>query len=391
MLECQRGAFSIGADTHYLNCAYLAPLARVVESAALDALRRLRDPSTIGEAEFFVEPDHVRALFARLINAPSGDGVAIVPSVSYGVAIITRNLKLRRGQTAIVLGEEFPADVLPWHRLARESGIRVITIPEPPPTGGAQRGMEDRGPRWTDAVCEAITADTGVVTVPTVHWHDGTTFDIARIAAVARAVGAAVVVDGTQSVGALPFDYAKVQPDALLCSGYKWLLGPYGLSVAYFGPRFADGLPIEDTWTGQVGAEHMSDLAGYRHEYRTGAGRLDAGERSSFVLIPMLAASLTQVLAWGPDCIQQYCAALARPLTHAADALGLLLDHSPGRAAHLIGVRFADRRDVRAAASRLAARHVYASVRGDAIRVALHVFNDHTDVAELIAGLRDNR
>ena len=75
-------------------------------------------------------------------------------------------------------------------------------------------------------MCEAITTDTAAVMVPTVHWYDGITFDLPRVAEAARAAGAALIVDGTQSVGALPFDCAIVQPDALVCAGYKWLLGP---------------------------------------------------------------------------------------------------------------------------------------------------------------------
>jgi selenocysteine lyase/cysteine desulfurase len=387
MLDCQRAQFSLDDGVHYLNCAYLAPLARVVETAALGALGRLRDPWTVGPDAFFGEVDRLRALFAKLVNAPSGDSVAVVPSASYGVATVTANLGLRRGQTVVVVGNEFPGGILPWHRAAKAAGARVVTVLEPEASlAAASRGRgEDRGARWSDALCEAITSDTAAVMIPTVHWYDGITFDAGRIAKAARTVGAAVIVDGTQSVGAFPFDCAAVQPDALVCSGYKWLLGPYGLSVAYIGPRFVNGLPLEDTWTGQVGSEDMAALAGYRFEYRSGASRFDSGQRASFVLVPMLTAALTQLLAWGPDRIQQYSAHLAAPLFESADKLRLVVDHSPGRAKHLVGVRFADGRDVGEVARRLAAGRVFASVRGDAIRVAFQVFNNQADVEALLA------
>ncbi len=44
----------------------------------------------------------------------------------------------------------------------------------------------------------------------------------------------------------MPFDVEAVQPDALICATYKWLLGPYSVSLAYFGPRFDDDVPLED-------------------------------------------------------------------------------------------------------------------------------------------------
>src|SRR3974377_2250912 len=101
MLACQRNEFSLEEGVHYLNCAYLAPLACVVERASLDALRRLRDPWTVGVNAFFGDVDHLRSLFAKLVNAPSGDSVAVVPSVSYGVATVTANLGLERKQNVV--------------------------------------------------------------------------------------------------------------------------------------------------------------------------------------------------------------------------------------------------------------------------------------------------
>ena len=56
---------------------------------------------------------------------------------------------------------------------------------------------------------EAIDARTAIVALGHVHWTDGTQFDLEAIGARAREVGAALVVDGTQSVGAMPFDVAR--------------------------------------------------------------------------------------------------------------------------------------------------------------------------------------
>ena len=50
-----------------------------------------------------------------------------------------------------------------------------------------------------------------------------------------------MIIDGSQSVGALPFSIKDIQPDALICAGYKWLFGPYGCAYGYFGPYFDNG------------------------------------------------------------------------------------------------------------------------------------------------------
>lgn len=66
---------------------------------------------------------------------------------------------------------------------------------------------------------------------------DGTALDLEAVGARCRDVGAAIVVDGTQCVGASPFDVRAVGADFLVCSGYKWLLCPYGVSFLYAAPK----------------------------------------------------------------------------------------------------------------------------------------------------------
>ena len=66
-----------------------------------------------------------------------------------------------------------------------------------------------------------------VVAIGHVHWSDGTLFDLKKIRERLDEVGGLLIIDGTQSVGALPFSVKEFKPDALICGGYKWLLGPY--------------------------------------------------------------------------------------------------------------------------------------------------------------------
>jgi selenocysteine lyase/cysteine desulfurase len=69
--------------------------------------------------------------------------------------------------------------------------------------------------------------------LPHCHWIDGGLLDLVAIGARCREVGSALVVDATQSLGALPLDLAAVRPDYLVRPDYKWLLGPYSLGYLY--------------------------------------------------------------------------------------------------------------------------------------------------------------
>jgi selenocysteine lyase/cysteine desulfurase len=379
-LSCRKSLFSLPEDLHYLNCAYMGPLPRVVEEAGIEGMRRKRVPSTIAASDFFEQSDEARRLFARLIGAPEPGRVAIIPAVSYGMATAARNTSARRGQNVVVVSEQFPSNVYAWRRLAAERGLelRTVTPPDSP----------RRGEDWNAALLAAIDGDTALVALPVVHWTDGTRFDLEEVGRRARAAGAAFVIDASQSVGALPFDITRVGADALVTAAYKWLLGPYSIGLAWFGPRYDGGVPLEETWIGRRGSEDFRGLVNYRDEYQPGAVRYDVGERSNFILMPMLVAALRLILEWRPERIQQYCAELMAAALEEARELGFVIEDPAWRGHHLFGLRAPAGIDLAALNDTLREHGVSASLRGSALRVSPNVYNDEADVAALVRALR---
>jgi selenocysteine lyase/cysteine desulfurase len=381
-LTCQRAAFSLPQGLHYLNCAYMGPLPRVAQEAGTAGIQRKGDPSRIVAADFFAESDEVRRLFAELIHAEDAARVAIIPAMSYALANVARNTPIAAGQNIVVCAEDFPSDIYTWRKVAHRSGatLRVASAP------AQQTGW---GEEWNARVLEAIDADTAVVAVPHAHWTDGTRFDLITIGAAARAVGAAFVIDGTQSVGALPFDVREVRPDALICAGYKWLLGPYSIGAAYFGPRYDHGEPIEDNWIVRRGSEDFQRLVDYEDEYAPGAIRYDVGERSNFILLPMFVAAMRMILEWTPGRIQQYCRRLAAQPIEQARALGFTVEEDKWRGSHLFGLRMPPGLDLSRLHEALERRRIFVSLRGSALRVSPNVYNDQEDLDALVRVLTD--
>ena len=380
MLPCQKSCFNLPDDEHYLNCAYMSPISAAVEAAGVAGVARKRVPARITQDDFFTEAATARGLFARLVNAGDAARIAVIPAASYGLAIAARNLPVARGQNIVVTHEQFPANVHAWRKLASARDVEMRVVPPPDVVAGRGRG-------WNGRVLEAIDARTAIVAIGHVHWTDGTRFDLDAIGARAREVGAALVVDGTQSVGAMPFDVARIQPDALVVATYKWLMGPYSMGFAYLGPRFDGGEPLEETWIGRAGSDNFKELVNYRDDYQPGAARYDVGERTNFALMPMAIAALEQVLEWQPARVQDYCATLTAPLFDRVRAMGYTVEDEAYRGAHLFGLRAPAGTDISAIGERLRARKVYVSLRGSAIRVAPHVYNDRRDVDALLAAL----
>lgn len=375
-LPCQRDLFEIPEDVTYLNCANMSPQLRSVTHAGMTAVQRGTSPWTRRADDWFAPTEQLRALFARIVNADV-DGVALVPSVSYGVAVAAANVPVAAGQSIVLLDGEFPSNVYAWRELARRRGAVVRTVTR------LSSGL------WTDRVLEAIGSDTAVVSVPNCHWTDGRFLDLVRVATAARRVGAAVVIDASQSAGAYPLDVQAIQPDFLVTVGYKWLLGPYGLGYLYAGPRWrTDGAPVEHSWLTRAGAEDFTRLTGYSERFRAGARRFDMGEFPQFVLTAMATAALEQVLAWGVGRIQDTVSTLTTRLEHGVVDAGAQAVAAADRVGHLVGIRLQSGigPDL---AERLAAANVYVSVRGDGLRVAPHVFNTGADIDRLVGILRD--
>lgn len=244
-----------------------------------------------------------------------------------------------------------------------------------PPSGG-----------WTASVVEAIDSRTAVVAVPNCHWTDGTLVDLLAVREAADAVGAALVVDATQSLGAHPIDVTRCRPDFLVSACYKWLLGPYSVGFLYAAPHRRDGRPLEHNWITRAGSEDFAKLVDYQAGFQPGATRYDVGERSNFALLPMAIAALRQILEWRVEDIAEYTGRLTRLVEERAAERGLAAAPAADRVAHLIGVRLPSGR-VAEVAERLAAAKVFVSVRSDSLRVAPHVFNDEADVDRLFAVL----
>ena len=156
---------------------------------------------------------------------------------------------------------------------------------------------------------------------------------------------------------------------------------------AYLGPRFDAGEPLEETWIGRAGSENFKELVNYRDDYQPGAVRYDVGERTNFALMPMAIAALEQVFDWQPARVQDYCAALTADLFDRVRALGYTVEAPEYRGAHLFGLRAPAGTDISAVGERLRARKVLVSLRGSALRVSPHVYNDARDIDALVAAL----
>eukprot|EP00937_MAST-01D_sp_MAST-1D-sp2_P001708 g1708.t1 len=383
--------FDIGDGTVYLSCASRSPLLRTACDAATEALRNKMRPWTIPSGDLAGE---ARGLFAKLVHADASD-IALTPSTSYAISVAASNVSLHAGQHVVVLEDQMSSNVLPWQARAQREGAHLRVVPWPDYAAGGT---------WTESVLRCIDADTGVVAVPPLHWSDGSLLDLERVGRRCREVGAALVVDGTQAVGAMPCDVRRWGAAFLACSVHKWLLSPYGCSFLYVSPAYQQGgqgapgalAPLEhhsrnrsprggDDWDE---GGYMTQGCGYPDSFKPGACRFDGGGRPNIHLLPAVIKSLEQVVAWRPERIAGALAPLAQRLATRARAMGWVV--APEVSNHIIGLwpapgpvsalggagaRAGTRADVERIASELQKRRIHIAARCGALRVSPYLYN----------------
>ncbi|MBA3283283.1 MAG: aminotransferase class V-fold PLP-dependent enzyme [Acidimicrobiia bacterium] len=375
-LDDARSSFSLPADVTYLNCAFMGPVPRVAVEAGWMGLARKGQPWTVAADDFTVPVEQLRGALADLLGAPGDlDGVAITPSVSYGVSTAAANLRLETGQVVVVLEQQFPSDVYGWERLAQRHGGELHAV---------ERPSDDD---WTAAVLadlDRLGDRVGAVSVPPCHWIDGGCIDLRAVGEAARRVGAALAVDVCQTLGAEPFDVGVVRPDFVFGATYKWLCGPYSMGFLWAAPHQRSGEPLEHGWGARANSHCLACLTEYTTEYQPGARRYDVGEVANFALVPTALAATELVAAWEPERTSLHAGRLTAMVAAGAEALGLRVAAPHLRAPHLMGIRLDPSIDVEELALSLADEAVHVSARGDAIRVSAHGFNVDDDAHRLL-------
>lgn len=376
MIQSQKHLFNLDPEVHYLNNAYRAPQLRSAEEAGIASIIKQRNPFLLKQSDFFEGVDSVRTTFGKLVNCDSSE-VAIIPSTSYGFASVLNNVKSKAGGKAIVVQDEFPSGYFSICRWAKENQASISTI-------SFDKGSDSKGESWNANLLDAIDAQTSVVLISSVHWMSGVKFDLEEIGNKCHQMGAVFIVDGTQSVGAMPIDVKACKIDALICASYKWLLGPYSIALAFIGDKFHNGIPLEESWLNRVNAKDFSKLSEYESEYFPGASRYSVGEPSNFILMPMLQASLNQILKWTPEAIQVYSKTLNQPFLNYIQSIGGKHESEAFLAEHLFAPHLPNEINTEQLKKELEANNIFVSIRGEYLRVSVNVFNDSQDIEALI-------
>jgi selenocysteine lyase/cysteine desulfurase len=384
-------SFVLDRSRCYVNAASRTPLPTVTLEAGKAAMQKKAvTPWNIGDTE--AQKDECRALFATMLPGATADDIAMVPCCSYAMTLAANNFRARMRarppsqRHVLVLHDQNPSNVMQWQQLCEDEG-GALKVVHRPADGD-----------WARVVCAALVdGSIAVAALPPCHWTDGALVDLGPISAACKASGTALVVDATQWLGAGTIDVRTLGISFLACSIHKWLLGPYGGCLCYAAPDFwRSAQPLEFHDRNREGAQEVECLpmgpTGFPMGFMHGARRLDGGGRPSFIVLPMLLASLELLVKQiRVERLQTWLGEYTAEIGVRARRLGFSVParHAPG----IIGLRpTASMPDASTIVSRLKARQsrpVLVSDRFGAIRVAPHIYNDREDLECLMCALAE--
>src|SRR5262245_30151260 len=359
----------------YLNLAGNSPIPKGAIKRMQEAIEWKKFPQRIPDQAFFDVPNRVRAAIAQLIGGKPEE-VALTTGASTGMSAVAYGLEWQPGDEVITASGEFPLQYATWKPMEEREGIKVGIV-------------EPRGAFHTaDDFIAALTPRTRLVSVSHVRFDNGAMIDAAKLASACHGQGALLLLDVSQSCGAVPMDVTQFGADFLVCAGYKWLVGPFGTGFFWARHEHVSKMrPGPFYWMTAEGVNNFADLATAPPRPENAAKRWDAAETANYYDLAALEGGLELVLRAGVktvaehnhNLIEQLFARLPKDRCVAASPLdrsergpyGCFRARSPEKTKELY--------------EKLRSENVITSLREGNIRVSPYLYNNERDIDRLVS------
>jgi len=376
MLHVNLEDFPTARAVTYLNSASISLMPKPAIDSMVEFQRKVASGGTIG----FDEAAETQALEgarneATALLGARREEIAILSSATVGICSFAWSLDLKRGANVVSTDADFPSVVHPWMRLREEKGIEVRLAKN-------RDGVVDE-----DELEKLVDDRTAVISISHVEFGTGQRFDLRWLSELAHSHGAFLIVDATQSAGLMPIDVHRDEVDALVASGYKGLLGPFGVSLFYLKRDLVEKL--EPPLVGWRSAPDPYNLNVTELTFAKDAKKFEYSTMD-YACPVGLAESMRYLKKIGHKNLTSHVLSMTerfidivrnnQRLPHAT----ALTPEDESAHASIASFRFKGR-DQSAVAGELVKRHIIVSQRFNGVRFSFHAYNTEEDL------LRANR
>ncbi|MBV9668466.1 MAG: aminotransferase class V-fold PLP-dependent enzyme, partial [Nitrososphaeraceae archaeon] len=218
-----RDDFPVTEKYTYLSNAAISPIPKQVLEESLKFYQELSEHGGAFWEVWTEKMEQTRDIYAKFIHAHR-DEVGFTHSTSEGMNIIAHMLS---SKGSVISNElEFPSSILPW--LNRDADM-IFVRPK-------------KGKILKEDIANSINQNTKTVVVSHVQYSTGWRQDLADLSELTSERGLYLVVNPTQSLGALYFNVRDFNIDFMASNGHKWILSSFGIGAIYVKKEYLEDL-----------------------------------------------------------------------------------------------------------------------------------------------------
>lgn len=383
MLERLRELFPIKQRYAYFMSSASGPIPLPTYEAADRFNNILMEEGSAAFGAWMATVKKTRESAARLLDCDAKN-VAFTKNTGSGLWLASRMIPWEPDDEIILPEHEFPSNVFPWLSL-EPLGVKIKWLPP-------ERDDLARPLVTPKSVASMVTDKTRLLAVSFVQYDDGCRRDMNELGQFCEENDITFVVDAIQGLGALPFSATECKADFVAAGSQKWLLAPPGVGLLYVKQDW-----LEEPWVPNLGwlsvddpfNTELSSFASCESRLFNSARRFEEGT-PNFSGIAALGASIDLILEEGVENISKRIHALTNRLAGALSTLdftvvsprwdnywsGIVSFHHPRADSEQLYKMFLD-------------NGVLTTVRHGWVRVAVHFFNDETEVDRLIGLVKE--
>jgi cysteine desulfurase/selenocysteine lyase len=367
--------FSLTSKGGYFNCAAQGPLPKFSAAAIRQGIADKENPWMMADRTYGdSRARKCREVLSQLIGM-NPRNVALASSTGWGVHVLLHGLDFKEGDEVLAFNGQFPSNIAPWEFL-KSKGAKLIRMPSP-------------GHIVDLKVFEkSFTKKTKLVSLEWVHFVSGERIPLKEMIDISHKHGALVIVDITQGLGAIPFSMKEMGADAIACSGYKWLLSPYGTGLFAVTDELLSRLKTPNTNWNWIKGIWNSGLVDYGSEMVDEASRYDIFSNTGFLNLDGMIASVNWLNTQDIQKHFEYTSGLARLIQEGINKNKFTpMNTNPERQSQIAS--FVPKVDIEKLTQILREKEFVVTLRGGIMRVSPNIYNDEDQVEGFLNTVND--